>query len=110
MGRLASVVVLSWMGADVSQLHLEQSDNEHDYLNVGIVPDTSFLDLLTALAVMPLAALQLSVLGGVQIFLLLGCESVTKSRSKLQKKGDGGAIVASGRVIGAVAGAAIGVE
>ena len=110
MGRLASVVVLSWMGADVSQLHLEQSIMS-DYLNVGIVPDTSFLDLLTALAVMPLAAFTtLSVLGGGSnlppSWMRIGDEVEIKTP---EEEGDGGAIVASGRVIGAVAGAAIGV-
>ncbi len=110
MGRLASVVVLSWMGADVSQLHLEQSIMS-DYLNVGIVPDTSFLDLLTALAVMPLAAFTtLSVLGGGSnlppSWMRIGDEIEIKTP---EEEGDGGALVASGRVIGAVAGAAIGV-
>ena len=65
MGRIASVIVLSWIGADVSSnLQLEQSFME-DFLNIGSVPETSFLDLLTALAVMPLAAFTtLACLGG----------------------------------------------
>lgn len=111
MGRIASVIVLSWIGADVSSnLQLEQSFME-DILRIGIVPDTSFLDLLTALAVMPLAAFTtLACLGGGSgtppEWMRVGDEIEIKSPDQ---EGDGGAIVSVGRTIGAVAGAAVGV-
>ena len=111
MGRIASVIVLSWVGADVSHnLHLEQSFME-DFLRIGSVPDTSFLDLLTALAVMPLAAFTtLACLGGGSgtppEWMRLGDESEIKSP---EQEGDGGALVSTGRIVGAAAGAAVGV-
>ena len=111
MGRLASVIVLSWVGADVSStLHLEQSFME-DFLQIGSVPEASFLDLLTALAVMPLAAFTtLACLGGVSgtppEWMRLGNETEIKTP---EEEGDGGAIVAVGRTVGAVAGAAVGI-
>jgi hypothetical protein len=111
MGRIASVIVLSWIGADVSSnLQLEQSFME-DFLKIGIVPDTSFLDLLTALAVMPLAAFTtLACLGGGSgtppEWMRIGNEVEIKSP---EQEGDGGFIVSAGRTVGAVAGAAVGV-
>jgi len=111
MGRLASVIVLSWVGADLtSNLHLEQSFME-DLLRIGSVPETSFLDLLTALAVMPLAAFTtLACLGGGSgtppEWMRIGDEVEIKTP---EEEGDGGALVATGRVVGAVAGAAVGV-
>ena len=111
MGRLASVIVLSWVGADVSSnLQLEQSFME-DILNIGRVPETSFLDLLTALAVMPLAAFTtLACLGGGSgtppEWMRIGNEVEIMTP---EQEGDGGAIVAVGRTVGAVAGAAVGV-
>ncbi len=111
MGRLASVIVLSWVGADVTHnLHLEQSFME-DFLRIGSVPDTSFLDLLTALAVMPLAAFTtLACLGGASgkppEWMRLGDEAELKTP---EQEGDGGALVATGRVVGTVTGAAVGV-
>ena len=111
MGRIASVIVLSWIGADVSSnLQLEQSFME-DILQIGIVPDTSFLDLLTALAVMPLAAFTtLACLGGGSgtppEWMRIGDEVEIKSP---EQEGDGGMIVSAGRTIGTVAGAAVGV-
>ena len=111
MGRLASAIVLSWLGADLGQnIHLEQSFME-DLLNIGSVPDTSFLDLLTALAVMPLAAFTtLAVLGGGSgkppDWMRTGNEKPIKTS---EEEGDGGMLVKSGRVVGAVAGTAIGV-
>ena len=111
MGRLASVIVLSWVGADVTHnLNLEQSFME-DFLRIGSVPDTSFLDLLTALAVMPLAAFTtLACLGGGSgtppEWMRIGDETEIKSP---EQEGDGGALVSAGRVAGAVAGAAVGV-
>jgi hypothetical protein len=65
LGRIASLLVISWMGADVSgSIDLEQQIFEN-WLNIKNIPETSFLDLLTALAVMPLAAFTtLAALGG----------------------------------------------
>ena len=65
LGRIASLLVLSWMGEDVSgSIDLEQQVFEN-WLNIKNIPETSFLDLLTALAVMPLAAFTtLAALGG----------------------------------------------
>ena len=109
MGRLASVIVLSWIGADVSSnLQLEQSFME-DFLNIGSVPETSFLDLLTALAVMPLAAFTtLACLGGGSgtppEWMRLGNELELKT----PEEEDSGAIVAIGRTVGSVTGAAVG--
>ena len=111
MGRLASVIVLSWMGTDVTQhLQLEQSLMENT-LNIGNVPETSFLDLLTALAVMPLAAFTtLAVLGGGSgappEWMRIGDEEPIKTA---EEEGDGGALVTSGKVVSAVAGTAIGI-
>jgi len=111
MGRLASVIVLSWVGADVSNtLQLEQSFME-DILHIGSVPEASFLDLLTALAVMPLAAFTtLACLGGGSgtppEWMRTGEESEIKTP---EEEGDGGAIVSLGRTVGTVAGAAVGV-
>ena len=110
MGRLASVIVLSWIGADVSSnLQLEQSFME-DFLNIGSVPETSFLDLLTALAVMPLAAFTtLACLGGGSgtppEWMRLGNELELKT----PEEEDSGAIVAIGRTVGSVTGAAVGI-
>ena len=82
-----------------------------DILNIGRVPETSFLDLLTALAVMPLAAFTtLACLGGGSgtppEWMRIGNEVEIKTP---EQEGDGGAIVAVGRTVGAVAGAAVGV-
>jgi hypothetical protein len=111
MGRLASVIVLSWVGADLSSnLQLEQTFME-DLLRIGSVPETSFLDLLTALAVMPLAAFTtLACLGGGSgtppEWMRVGDEVEIKTP---EQEGDGGALISTGRVVGAVAGAAVGV-
>ena len=112
MGRLASVIVLSWIGADLSStnLGLEQSFME-DFLRIGSVPETSFLDLLTALAVMPLAAFTtLACLGGGSgtppEWMRLGDEVEIKTP---EEEGDGGALISAGRVVGAVAGATVGI-
>ena len=109
MGRIASVIVLSWMGADVSNLHLEQSLMEN-FLNIGSVPDTSFLDLLTALAVMPLAAFTtLACLGGGSgtppDWMRVGDEIDIKSPEEERP----GLIVTAGKAVGAVAGTAVGI-
>tara|TARA_B110000881_G_C18433393_1_gene442102 strand:- start:353 stop:898 length:546 start_codon:yes stop_codon:yes gene_type:complete len=65
LGRIASLLVISWMGTDVSgSIDLEQQVFEN-WLEIKNIPETSFLDLLTALAVMPLAAFTtLAALGG----------------------------------------------
>lgn len=65
LGRLSSMIVITWLGNDMStSLAMEQHLFE-DLLGIGTVPETSFLDLLTALAVMPMAAFTtLAVLGG----------------------------------------------
>ena len=111
MGRIASVIVLSWIGADVSSnLQLEQSFME-DFLNIGSVPETSFLDLLTALAVMPLAAFTtLACLGGGSgsppAWMRIGNEIEIKTP---EQEGDGGALVSIGRTEGTVTGAAVGI-
>lgn len=109
MGRIASVIVLSWVGADVNNLQLEQSLME-DMLNIGSVPDTSFLDLLTALAVMPLAAFTtLACLGGGSgtppEWMRIGDEIEIKSPDEEKP----GIIVTAGRAVGTVAGTAVGI-
>ena len=82
-----------------------------DILNIGSVPEASFLDLLTALAVMPLAAFTtLACLGGGSgtppEWMRLGDEVEIKTP---EEEGDGGAIVSIGRTVGTVAGAAVGI-
>ena len=65
LGRIASLVVLGWLGEDIDlTLHLEQVIFE-SLLFDAVVPQTSFLDLMTALAVIPLSAFTtLATLGG----------------------------------------------
>ncbi len=64
MGRMASVVVLGWIGSDIDlNIDFEKSFFEST-LNIGSIPETSFLDLIAALAVIPLATFTtLAVLG-----------------------------------------------
>ncbi len=64
MGRMASIVVLGWIGSDINlNIDLEKSFFETT-LNIGSIPETSFLDLIAALAVIPLATFTtLAVLG-----------------------------------------------
>lgn len=64
LGRVASVAVIGWMGPDLNlSINLEKELFETS-LSIGAIPETSFLDLLTALAVMPLAAFTtIAVLG-----------------------------------------------
>jgi hypothetical protein len=64
MGRMAAIIVLGWVGEDELSFSFEKGFFE-SLLGVGSIPDTSFIDLLTALAVMPMAAFTtLAVLGG----------------------------------------------
>jgi len=64
LGRVASVAVIGWMGPDLNlSINLEKELFESS-LSIDSIPETSFLDLLTALAVMPLAAFTtMAVLG-----------------------------------------------
>ena len=64
MGRTASLVVLGWVGTDIDlNIDFEKSFFEST-LNIGSIPETSFLDLIAALAVIPLATFTtLAVLG-----------------------------------------------
>ena len=70
---VASLVALSWMGDDIiGSIQIEQNVFEA-WLGIQSIPESSFLDLLTALAVMPLAAFTtLSVLGGGSEIPLIG--------------------------------------
>ncbi|DAC36427.1 MAG TPA: hypothetical protein HA286_03600 [Candidatus Poseidoniaceae archaeon] len=55
LGRLASTIVLAWFGSDVDlTMNLEQAVFS-TLLGDAVVPDSSFLDLMTALAVIPLS-------------------------------------------------------
>ena len=64
MCRMASLVVLGWIGSDINlNIEIEKSFFEST-LNIGSIPETSFLDLIAALAVIPLATFTtLAVLG-----------------------------------------------
>jgi hypothetical protein len=65
LGRLASLIVITWIGPDIGTSIAAEKAVFEDWLNIGSVPENSFLDLLTALAVMPLSAFTtLTVLGG----------------------------------------------
>ena len=65
MGRMAAVVVIGWIGADSGLSFSFEKNFFESLLGVDSIPDTSFIDLLTALAVMPMAAFTtLAVLGG----------------------------------------------
>jgi len=65
MGRFASLVVLGWMGQDTELSITFEANLFEAFLGSAVIPETSFLDLLTALAVMPLAAFTtLAVLEG----------------------------------------------
>jgi len=65
MGRMAAIVVLGWIGEDDGLSFSFEKSFFESLLGVASIPDTSFIDLLTALAVMPMAAFTtLAVLGG----------------------------------------------
>ena len=84
LGRLASLIVITWIGPDIGTSIAAEKAIFEDWLNIGSVPENSFLDLLTALAVMPLSAFTtLTVLGGggkrLPEWLLLESEDSWKS-------------------------------
>ena len=55
LGRLASAIVMTWFGTDIDlTLHFEQ-DIFRSLLGETAAPDGSFLDLMTALAVIPIS-------------------------------------------------------
>jgi hypothetical protein len=65
LGRMASVIVVTWIGPDIGASIAVEKALFEDWLGIGTVPENSFLDLLTALAVMPLSAFTtLATLGG----------------------------------------------
>jgi len=65
MGRMAAIIVLGWIGEDGGLSFSFEKSFFESLLGVSSIPDTSFIDLLTALAVMPMAAFTtLAVLGG----------------------------------------------
>ena len=65
LGRLASMFVVTWLVPDLAISIAAEKRIFEEWLGIGTVPENSFLDLLTALAVMPLAAFTtLAVLGG----------------------------------------------
>ena len=65
MGRMAAIIVLGWIGEDGGLSFSFEKSFFESLLGVASIPDTSFIDLLTALAVMPMAAFTtLAVLGG----------------------------------------------
>jgi hypothetical protein len=65
MGRMAAIIVLGWIGEDGGLSFSFEKSFFESLLGVDSIPDTSFVDLLTALAVMPMAAFTtLAVLGG----------------------------------------------
>ena len=65
MGRMAAIIVLGWIGEDDGLSFSFEKSFFESLLGVASIPDTSFIDLLTALAVMPMAAFTtLAVLGG----------------------------------------------
>lgn len=65
LGRMASVIVATWIGPDIGASIAVEKAVFENVLGIGTVPENSFLDLLTALAVMPLSAFTtLATLGG----------------------------------------------
>jgi len=65
MGQLATWIVQMWMGEDQSLNIQFEKELFESMISASPIPETSFLNLLTALAVMPMAAFTtLAVLGG----------------------------------------------
>jgi len=94
LGRLASLIVITWIGPDIGTSIAAEKAIFEDWLNIGSVPENSFLDLLTALAVMPLSAFTtLTVLGGggkqLPDWLLLESDDGWKSPEGEDENGEG---------------------
>ena len=65
MGQLSTWIVQRWMGRDMALNIQFEKEVFESLISAGPIPETSFLNLLTALAVMPMAAFTtLAVLGG----------------------------------------------
>jgi hypothetical protein len=65
MGQFSTWIVHRWMGKDLSLNIQFEKEVFETLISAGPIPETSFLNLLTALAVMPMAAFTtLAVLGG----------------------------------------------
>lgn len=65
MGQFSTWIVHRWMGKDLSLNIQFEKESFESLISAGPIPETSFLNLLTALAVMPMAAFTtLAVLGG----------------------------------------------
>lgn len=65
MGQFSTWIVHRWMGKDLSLNIQFEKEVFESLISAGPIPETSFLNLLTALAVMPMAAFTtLAVLGG----------------------------------------------
>lgn len=65
MGQFSTWIVHRWMGKDLSLNIQFEKELFESLISAGPIPETSFLNLLTALAVMPMAAFTtLAVLGG----------------------------------------------
>jgi hypothetical protein len=56
LGRIANIAVLGSMGDDISLSFQIEKELFETSFSIRSIPETSFVDLLTALAVMPLAA------------------------------------------------------
>ena len=65
MGQISNWLVQRWMGSDMTLNIQFEKEVFESLISAGPIPETSFLNLLTALAVMPMAAFTtLAVLGG----------------------------------------------
>ena len=65
MGQFSTWIVHRWMGKNLSLNIQFEKELFESLISAGPIPETSFLNLLTALAVMPMAAFTtLAVLGG----------------------------------------------
>ena len=65
MGQISNWIVQRWMGSDMTLNIQFEKEVFESLISAGPIPETSFLNLLTALAVMPMAAFTtLAVLGG----------------------------------------------
>ena len=74
MGQLSTFIVDRALGEDVALNIAFEKQLFESFISAGSTPETSFLNLITALAVMPMAAFTtLAVLGGVRVSHLPGC-------------------------------------